>query len=77
MATLRPAGRGGVQRNHTMKPFIEDVFAEIVRAAPPVVSSPLGCRADLIARVHAAGAIFVQQVHTPAQAAEAVEGALM
>src|SRR5919199_6325145 len=59
--------------NHTMKPFIEDVFAEIVRAAPPVVSFALGCRADLIARVHDAGSLFVQQVHTAAQAAQAVE----
>ena len=59
--------------NHTMKPFIEDVFAEIVRAAPPVVSFALGCRSDLIARVHDAGSLFVQQVHTAAQAAQAVE----
>ncbi|HEX2273557.1 MAG TPA: nitronate monooxygenase family protein [Acidimicrobiales bacterium] len=59
--------------NHTMKPFVEDVFAEIVRAAPPVVSFALGCRADLIARVHDAGSLFVQQVHTVPQAVEAVE----
>ncbi len=59
--------------NHTMKPFVEEVFAEIVRASPPVVSFALGCRADVIARVHDAGSLFVQQVHTRAQAAEAVE----
>jgi enoyl-[acyl-carrier protein] reductase II len=59
--------------NHTMKPFVEEVFAEIVKASPPVVSFALGCRADLIARVHDSGGVFVQQVHSPAQAAEAVE----
>ncbi len=73
IAALRDQTEGPYAVNHTMKPFIEDVFAEIVRAAPPVVSFALGCRADLIARVHDAGAIFVQQVHSPAQAAEAVE----
>ena len=59
--------------NHTMKPFVEEVFAEILRAAPPVVSFALGCRPDLVARVHDAGSLFVQQVHTAAQAAQAVE----
>lgn len=59
--------------NHTMKPFVKEVFAEIVRASPPVVSFALGCKAELIARVHDAGGLFVQQVHTPGQAAEAVE----
>ena len=60
--------------NHTMKPFIEDVFAEIVRAAPPVVSFALGFSPELVKRVHDSGSLFVQQVHTPAQAVEAVEG---
>ncbi|HWC12567.1 MAG TPA: nitronate monooxygenase family protein [Acidimicrobiales bacterium] len=59
--------------NHTMRPFVEEVFAEILRAAPPVVSFALGCRPDLVARVHDAGSLFVQQVHTAAQAAQAVE----
>lgn len=59
--------------NHTMKPLLDDVFAEIVAASPPVVSFALGCRADLIARVHDAGSLFVQQVHSPDQGAEAVE----
>jgi enoyl-[acyl-carrier protein] reductase II len=59
--------------NHTMKPFVEDVFAEIVRASPPVVSFALGCRPDLIARVHDVGSLFVQQVHSVTQAVEAVE----
>ncbi|HVE45505.1 MAG TPA: nitronate monooxygenase family protein [Acidimicrobiales bacterium] len=73
IAALRDRTEGPYAVNHTMKPFVEDVFAEIVRASPPVVSFALGCRADLIARVHDAGGLFVQQVHSPAQAAEAVE----
>ena len=59
--------------NHTMKPFVEEIFAEILRAAPPVVSFALGCSAELVARVHDVGSLFVQQVHTPAQAVEAVD----
>lgn len=60
--------------NHTMKPFVEDVFAEIVRAAPPVVSFALGFSPDLVKRAHDAGSLFVQQVHSAAQAAEAADG---
>lgn len=60
--------------NHTMKPFVEDVFAEIVRAAPPVVSFALGFSPQLVKRVHDCGGLFVQQVHTPSQAVEAAEG---
>ncbi len=59
--------------NHTMKPFVEDVFAQIIRAAPPVVSFALGLSADLIRRVHDAGSLFVQQVHSAAQAKEAAD----
>jgi enoyl-[acyl-carrier protein] reductase II len=59
--------------NHTMKPFVEDVYAEILRASPPVVSFALGCQPELIARAHDVGSLFVQQVHTPTQAVEAVE----
>ncbi|MDP8900970.1 MAG: nitronate monooxygenase [Actinomycetota bacterium] len=60
--------------NHTMKPFVEDVFAEIVRAAPPVVSFALGFSTDLVKRAHDAGSLFVQQVHSATQAAEAADG---
>ena len=59
--------------NHTMKPFAEDVFDEIIRAAPPVVSFAVGFSADLIKRVHDAGSLFVQQVHSATQASEAAE----
>jgi enoyl-[acyl-carrier protein] reductase II len=60
--------------NHTMKPFLEDVFAEVVRAAPSVVSFALGFSPDLVKRVHDAGSVFVQQVHSASQAAEAAQG---
>jgi enoyl-[acyl-carrier protein] reductase II len=73
VAALRDMTERPYAVNHTMKPFVEDVFAEIVRASPPVVSFALGCRADLVARVHDAGCLFVQQVHSVAQAYEAVE----
>ncbi len=73
IAALRDLTDRPYALNHTMKPFVEDVFAEIVRASPPVVSFALGFRADLIPRVHDTGSLFVQQVHNPAQAAEAVE----
>ena len=59
--------------NHTMKPFVEEVFVEILRSRPPVVSFALGCRAELIARAHDVGSLFVQQVHDPAQAVAAVD----
>ena len=73
IASLRDLTDRPFAVNHTMKPFVEDVFAEILRASPPVVSFALGCRADLIARAHDVGSLFVQQVHSPAQAVEAVE----
>ncbi len=73
LAALRDLTDRPYAVNHTMKPFVEDVFAEILRASPPVVSFALGCRADLVERAHGAGSVFVQQVHTPAQAGEAVE----
>jgi enoyl-[acyl-carrier protein] reductase II len=57
-----------------MKPFLEDVFAEVVRAAPSVVSFALGFSPDLVKRVHDAGSVFVQQVHSASQAAEAAQG---
>jgi nitronate monooxygenase/enoyl-[acyl-carrier protein] reductase II len=59
--------------NHTMKPFVEDVFAEIIRAAPPVVSFALGLSPDLVKRAQEAGSLFVQQVHSAEQATAAAE----
>jgi enoyl-[acyl-carrier protein] reductase II len=73
IAALRDLTDGTYAVNHTMKPFIEDVFAEIIRAAPPVVSFALGLSTDLVTRVHGAGSLFVQQVHSAAQASAAAE----
>lgn len=57
--------------NHTMKPFVEDVFQAILDPGPPVISFALGCSGDLVQRAHDAGSLFVQQVHTVGQAREA------
>ena len=73
IAVLRDLTDRPYALNHTMKPFVDDVFAEIIRAAPPVVSFALGLSADLIKRVHDAGSLFVQQVHSAAQATKAAD----
>jgi nitronate monooxygenase/enoyl-[acyl-carrier protein] reductase II len=59
--------------NHTMRPFIEEVFQAIIEAAPPVVSFALGRSPELVKRAHDAGARFVQQVHSVEQAQRAAE----
>lgn len=59
--------------NHTMRPFVEDVFQAILDAAPRVISFALGQSAGLVERSHAVGALFVQQVHTVEQAERAAE----
>jgi nitronate monooxygenase/enoyl-[acyl-carrier protein] reductase II len=59
--------------NHTMRPFIEDVFAAMVDAKPRVISFALGQSRDLVDRAHDAGALFLQQVHTVEQARRAAE----
>ena len=74
IAALRHLTNRPFAVNHTMKPFVEDVFSEIVRAAPPVISFALGFSSDLVKRAHDAGSLFVQQVHSAAQAAEAASG---
>jgi enoyl-[acyl-carrier protein] reductase II len=59
--------------NHTRRPFSEEAFAIGVEAEPAVVSLAIGEPGDLAARVHDAGARFMVQVHTVAQAEQAVE----
>ena len=59
--------------NHTMRPFVEDVFQAILGSAPTVISFALGQTAELVERSHDVGALFVQQVHTVAQARQAAE----
>jgi nitronate monooxygenase/enoyl-[acyl-carrier protein] reductase II len=73
VAHLRDLTAGPFAVNHTMKPFVEDVFRAILEAAPPVVSLALGCSPDLVRRAHDAGSLFVQQVHSVRQAREAAE----
>jgi enoyl-[acyl-carrier protein] reductase II len=59
--------------NHTMRPYIEEVFQAVLEAAPRVISFALGSSADLIKRAHDEGAIFVQQIHTVEQARRAAD----
>jgi enoyl-[acyl-carrier protein] reductase II len=59
--------------NHTRRPFDEEVFAASLEDPPAVVSLALGEPGDLVARVHDAGALFLQQVTTVEQARQAAE----
>jgi nitronate monooxygenase/enoyl-[acyl-carrier protein] reductase II len=59
--------------NLTMRPFNAEVFDEVLAAKPRAVSFALGEPGDLVGRAHDAGIIFIQQVHTVAQARRAVE----
>jgi enoyl-[acyl-carrier protein] reductase II len=58
--------------NHTNRPFDEAAFAATLEAAPRAISFHLGVPADLIARVHDAGILWIQQVVDRGQAEEAV-----
>jgi enoyl-[acyl-carrier protein] reductase II len=59
--------------NHTMRPFIEEVYQAILDAAPSVISFALGRSPEIVKRAHDAGARFVQQVHSVEQALRAAE----
>ena len=54
--------------NHITRTFDEEAFAATVEAAPAVVSLALGDPGELVGRAHAAGSLFMQQVHTVEQA---------
>jgi len=73
MRRLRAATDRPFAVNHTLRPFDEDAFAATLDDPPAVVSFALGHRRDFVDRAHAAGALFVQQVHTVRQATEAAE----
>jgi nitronate monooxygenase/enoyl-[acyl-carrier protein] reductase II len=73
IAALRQLTGAPFAVNHTAKPYIEEVVAAILEARPAVVSFALGLRPDLVVRVHDAGSLFVQQVHTVRQAVAAAE----
>jgi nitronate monooxygenase/enoyl-[acyl-carrier protein] reductase II len=59
--------------NHTMRPFVPEVFEVLLDERVPVITFALGLDPELIRRAHDAGARFVQQVHTVEQAELAVE----
>jgi enoyl-[acyl-carrier protein] reductase II len=48
--------------NHTGRPFDPDVFDAILEERPAVVSFHMGISADLVARAHEAGSLWLQQV---------------
>jgi enoyl-[acyl-carrier protein] reductase II len=54
--------------NHITRTFDEEAFAATLEAAPAVVSFALGDPGKLVERAHAAGSLFMQQVHTVEQA---------
>ena len=72
-AALRASTDKPFAINHTMRPFVEEVFQAILEAVGLVVSFALGQSAELVARAHDVGALFVQQVHTVDQAKQAAE----
>jgi nitronate monooxygenase/enoyl-[acyl-carrier protein] reductase II len=59
--------------NHTLRPYDEEAFAATLEDAPRVLSFALGHQRELVERAHAAGSLFMQQVHTVDQAEEAAE----
>jgi len=58
--------------NHTVRPFDEEAFAATLAFRPPAISFHLGVAADLVARAHEAGILWIQQVMSRAQAEEAL-----
>lgn len=59
--------------NHTTRPLDEEVLAVTLAARPPVISLALATSREIVERAHEVGALFVQQVHTVAQARRAAE----
>jgi len=58
--------------NHTNRPFDEAAFAATLEAAPRAISFHITVPADLIARAHDAGILWIQQVVDRREAEEAV-----
>jgi nitronate monooxygenase/enoyl-[acyl-carrier protein] reductase II len=73
MARMRELTDRPFAVNHTVRPFDEAAFAAALEEPPAVVSLAIGRSAELVRRVHAAGSLFMQQVHTVDQAVEAAE----
>jgi enoyl-[acyl-carrier protein] reductase II len=58
--------------NHTMRPLDESAFAATLEARPRAISFHMTVPADLIARAHDAGILWIQQVVDRREAEEAV-----
>ena len=58
--------------NHTIRPFDEDAFEATLRSRPPAISFHIGVDAELVARAHDAGILWIQQVTHRAQAEAAL-----
>jgi enoyl-[acyl-carrier protein] reductase II len=59
--------------NHTRRPLDEQAFELTLRERPKAVSLALGEPRDLARRAHAAGCLFIHQVHSVEQAVVGVE----
>ncbi|WP_406261816.1 NAD(P)H-dependent flavin oxidoreductase [Actinacidiphila glaucinigra] len=59
--------------NHTTRPFDEEAFQATLDARPAAVSFHLAVPADLIARAHDAGILWIQQVTDARQAGQALD----
>jgi enoyl-[acyl-carrier protein] reductase II len=60
--------------NHTNRPFDEAAFAATLEAAPRAISFHMTVPADLIARAHDAGILWIQQVVDLREAEQALAG---
>ncbi|GKQ33913.1 nitronate monooxygenase family protein [Streptomyces sp. A012304] len=58
--------------NHTLRPLNEEAFRATIEERPAAISFHLGVPADLVARAHDAGILWIQQVMDVEQAEEAV-----
>jgi enoyl-[acyl-carrier protein] reductase II len=58
--------------NHTLRPFDEAAFAATLEARPRAISFHMTVPADLVARAHDAGILWIQQVVDRREAEEAV-----
>jgi nitronate monooxygenase/enoyl-[acyl-carrier protein] reductase II len=58
--------------NHTLRPLSEEAWQVTLEERPPVVSLALGDPGRFVEEAHAAGCLFVHQVHTVEQARRAV-----
>jgi nitronate monooxygenase/enoyl-[acyl-carrier protein] reductase II len=70
---LRARTDGPFAINHTPRPFDADAFEATIAARPRVISYHMGDPGDLVARAHAAGILWMQQVGDVAQARTALE----